>query len=297
MSFANIMTMQRLVALINLVLITAGTYFGVGLFYQVAGLQIHESEKLSAQGTAQSDKEVLIDQPYGYYQPVLERDLFKTRKVAQSPSAAKSIDLANLEETQLKLKLWGTVSGDPDQAYAVIEDTQKREQNLYRVGDSIQNATVKMILREKIVINVEGKDETLGMEEGSQGGPHPLMASSGRPSAAIQNAPVRDQRISLQRRMIEEAFQDVNKLMTEIAIAPHTENGQADGLALNSIKPNSVFRRMGLRNGDVLVGVNGQEIRSVEDAMRLYESLRSSPEIQLQLKRRGQERNISYNIR
>ena len=92
--------------------------------------------------------------------------------------------------------------------------------------------------------------------------------------------------------MIDESLKDVNKLMTEIAIRPHE-----DGLALSNIKPNSVFRRMGLRNGDVLVGINGQEIRSVEDAMRLYEGLKSSSEVQVQLKRRGQDRSISYNIR
>ena len=92
--------------------------------------------------------------------------------------------------------------------------------------------------------------------------------------------------------MIDESLQDVNKLMSEIAIRPHEE-----GLSLSNIKPNSVFRRMGLRNGDILLGINGKEIRSVEDAMQLYDGLRSASEVQVQLKRRGQERSISYNIR
>ena len=195
---------------------------------------------------------------------------------------------------QLKLKLWGTVSGDLQQAYAVIEDLQNREQNLYRVGDTIQDATVKMILREKVVLSVSGKDEVLTMEELTQGsGPSRTLASRGmirpRPFPA---RPPREQRISLRRSMIDESLQNVNKLMTEIAIRP-----AADGLALSNIKPNSVFRRMGLRNGDILVGVNGQEIRSVEDAMRLYDGLKSSSDVQVQLKRRGQDRTINYNIR
>ena len=92
--------------------------------------------------------------------------------------------------------------------------------------------------------------------------------------------------------MIDESLQDVNKLMTQIAIRPHE-----DGLSLSNIKPNSVFRRMGLRNGDILVGINGQEIRSVEDAMGLYQGLKDSSELQVQLKRRGRDRSITYNIR
>jgi len=74
------------------------------------------------------------------------------------------------------------------------------------------------------------------------------------------------------------------------------EDGQANGLSLNRISPNSIFRRMGLRNGDVLMGVNGEPIQSPEDAMRLYNNIKSSSEVQVQVKRRGQERTIIYNL-
>jgi general secretion pathway protein C len=85
--------------------------------------------------------------------------------------------------------------------------------------------------------------------------------------------------------------------MTEIVIRPHLENGQPDGLALSNIKPNSIFRRMGLRNGDVLKGVDGNEIQSVDDALKLYENLKDSDSVQVTLSRRGQDRIINYNIR
>ncbi len=104
------------------------------------------------------------------------------------------------------------------------------------------------------------------------------------------------QNITLQRSMVEESFNDMNKLMTEIAITPNMEDGQPNGLSLNRISPNSIFRRMGLRNGDVLMGVNGEPIQSPEDAMRMYNSIKSSGEVQVQVKRRGQDRTIIYNL-
>ena len=54
---------------------------------------------------------------------------------------------------------------------------------------------------------------------------------------------------------------------------------------------------MGLRNGDVLKSVDGQEIRSVDDALKLYESLKSADNVSVVLQRRGTERTINYNIR
>ena len=299
MSYVNTLNIKRLTTAINLALITLGAYFMVTLFYQMLAIQVKPGQTVipSAQTDYQNSSAGV--QPIAYYKPIFERDLFKTGKAAEAPSTGPAIDPDSLEKTQLNLKLWGTVSGNQDQAYAVIEDTQKREQNLYRVGDTVQNATVKMVLREKVVLSVNGKDEALTMEElDSKAGASP-MASRGRQPRPL-NIPsqgVREQRISINRGMIDEAFQDMNKLMTDIAITPHNEDGQLTGLNLNRIKPNSIFRRMGLRNGDVLLGVDGKPILSVEDAMSMYESLKSADNVQVQLKRRGQERTINYNIR
>lgn len=297
MSFANTITIQRLCALANLVLIATGVYFGVALFYQLVGDRVQPSQSSPRYALRSQAAQMNSVQPVGYYGPILDRDLFSIGKTPQT-AAAPSVDLQNLEKTQLSLKLWGTVSGDPLEAYAVIEDTQRREQNLYRVGDTIQNAVVKMILRERIVLNVDGKDEVLSMEDMAQASPA-IMAAHGRRPYAMPPVPrsAAEQRITLPRGMLEESFSDVNKLMTQIAISPHMEDGQSAGLSLSRIAPNSVFRRMGLRNGDVLTGVNGQQLLSAEDAMRMYESLKSSSDVQLQLKRRGQERTIRYNIR
>ena len=75
--------------------------------------------------------------------------------------------------------MWGTVTRLDGKAYAVIEDTKTREQNLYRTGDAIQNATVKMILREKVVLTVGEGDEILTMEDVAKGGEAHPSSSSG----------------------------------------------------------------------------------------------------------------------
>lgn len=303
MSFVNTLNIQRLVAAINLALITLGAYFFVTLFYQMVDLQIKPTETPIEGAETTSHADAIRVQPLSHYNPILERDLFKIGKEEIIPENKPSgEDVDDLENTKLKLKLWGTVSGDPEKAYAVIEDIQKREQNLYRVGDTIQEATVKMVLREKVVLTVNGKDVKLTMEELDQtpGGGGPRFASSRsyspRMPSSMPQSPG-EQRISINRSMVDEAFQDMNKLMTDIAITPHNENGELVGLNLNRIKPNSIFRRMGLRNGDVLMGVDGKPILSVEDAMQMYQSLQSASNVQVQVKRRGRDRTINYNIR
>ncbi len=303
MSYVNTLNLQRLTVAVNLGLLTLGAYLGVNLFYQVVGMYIKPQAPAEIVTRTASRGSTALYKSVDQYNPILERDLFKIGKAA-APAKSPEVNPDTLAPTQLNLKLWGTVSGDADQAYAVIEDLQKHEQNLYRVGDTIQNATVKIVMREKVVLNVDGRDEVLAMEEITGGGASsPMVASRGRSPRSYQPIPPAggsgggpEQTITLQRSMVEESFNDMNRLMTEIAITPNMEDGQINGLSLNRISPNSIFRRMGLRNGDVLLGVNGEAIQSPEDAMRMYQSIRSSSEVQVQVRRRGQERTITYNL-
>ena len=84
--------------------------------------------------------------------------------------------------------------------------------------------------------------------------------------------------------------------MKDVRIRPHFKNGQPEGMAVSGIKSDSIFRKMGIRNGDIILGVDGQKIESVDDAMGLYGNLRSASEIKLDIKRLGQVQSIEYVI-
>ena len=90
---------------------------------------------------------------------------------------------------------------------------------------------------------------------------------------------------------------NLNELMGQINIQPHEEDGQADGMILSNIKPNSIFRRMGLRNGDILTAIDGRPITTVDGALKLYEDLKSSDAANVEIKRKGRPTTIEYSIR
>ncbi|BBO87463.1 type II secretion system protein GspC [Desulfosarcina ovata] len=282
---------------INLICITVSSYFVVDGVYGNLATRLTRTPPSQAEPVFRGGKNDTAAVPLSAYQAVLDRNLFETRIQSVSQPSAESTQ--PLEETQLNLKLWGTVSGDVDGDYAVIEDVKAREQNLYRVGDAIQTATVKAIHREKVILSVNGKDEMLQMQEletdRAAASPGRLPGRTGLSSPS--SGAVRTQRISLRRAYIDQAMTDMASLMTQVQIQPHMENGMPAGLALSSIKPNSIFRRMGLRNGDVITGVDGREISAVDDALRLVDNLKSASQVSLQLKRRGREKNIEYRIR
>jgi len=292
---------NRYFSIANILLLTAGVILCVKAFYALvtprpdfAAPPTVTARPVSPSGTSYSQP------PPADYKAITKRNIFNSGTEEIAPQAQK-LDIEKLQQTDLKLRLWGTVTGQNGRAYAVIEDTKTRQQDLYHAGDTIQNAVVKLILREKVVLNVDDRDEILAMEEirgrrasaGSSG--NKIRASS---ATADQKLPVSryPRKIKLRGDQIQKAMENLGQLMEQATLRPHIEDGQPAGISITGIKPNAIFRRMRLRNGDVITGVNGNSIGSVEDATRVFEELSSGSNIQLQIKRRGREQTLDYSI-
>lgn len=291
------MMVNRLFTCINMMLITLASFLTVHTGYRMATDQL-DSFHLPVRSIPKVEQRVHNNRPLSlsYYNAIGSRDIFKSGGQTEKQEAAVNVE--TLKETQLKLKLWGTVTGDREKAYAVIsEQAGNKNQDLYRIGDTIQNtqAVVKMILREKVVLTINDEDQVLLMEETKSsrmgyGGPAQSRGTERPDAEGTRN-------ISLDRSKIEDALQDINQLMRQIKVRPHFTNGQPDGLALSSIRRGSIFAEMGLKNGDVIVGVDGNKIESVDDALKFYESISSASSLNLDIKRRGREQTIDYTIR
>jgi len=278
----------------NILLLTAAVYLGVTAFYKTIATRLAQSHRseVSAGNAVKPDKK--IKKSLADYAVITKRNLFNT-ETGSVPETGQQVDIGDLKQTDLKLKLWGTVTGVQGKDRAVIEDTKERKQNLYGSGDSIQGATVKLILREKVVLSINGKDEILEMEK-LKSGKSLRAASSERYGTVSKSSPARSYKIKIKRSQIEDAMANMNDLMNQIKVRPYIENGAPGGLILSGIKPNSLFRKMGLRNGDIIKGVEGEEIQSMDDAINFYSKLKSASSAALQIKRRGQLRDIVYNI-
>lgn len=156
-----------------------------------------------------------------------------------------------------------------------------QRQNLYREGDGVQSAVIKKILREKVILNVNGQDQILKMTDYRR-----AQRTSRKSIKQIR------QKRTLRRAHIENAASNIKNLSSQAYLKRHS-----DGLLLTRIRPNSIFRRMGLRNGDVITNINGRSIYSIEDALNIWEDLRESSNVNLGIKRRGRTRTIEYTIR
>lgn len=242
--------------------------------------------------------------PLTHYDLIKQRNLFNCavdsgEEIENDARKITEAEIANLEKTDLDITLWGTVKGWDTENYAVIEDGKTRDQGLYKQGDTIEgtDAVIKKVLRMSVVLTRNGKDQILMMADemkAVQGQASSLSAHSDQ--STIDKSSKDAVEIRLERSEIDEAMGDINGLMKQARIRPHFTGGKADGLLIYGVKQSSIFKTMGIRNGDILVGVDGREIHSVEDAISLYDKLKNASEAKIEIKRRGKTKELIYHV-
>jgi S1-C subfamily serine protease len=76
--------------------------------------------------------------------------------------------------------------------------------------------------------------------------------------------------------------------------APFVGDEGENGLMINRITPSSPLRRLGIRNGDVIVGINGQTVSELGDIFEALAEVSEGETLSLNFKRRGRERQIDF---
>lgn len=284
--------LDKSLKIIELVLVAAVVFLGVEIFYEIVEYRL-DTASMTALRVKEDDTEAAANSRkpqrlarFGDYKVIAERNLFNLMKKEKSQDEIRASNREELEKTKLKLRLWGTIAGTGGSSYAVIENESDSEQKLYRTGDTIEGARIKMILRKKVVLDVNGNDEILEMEDQqSSTGSAARDARSGMPDVSDSGG-----------SDVSDSGGSIVDLMRQARVRPYFEDGKPSGILLSGIRSGSIFEEMGLESGDIVKAVNGKEIRSMDDAMEFYENFKSAGEIDLDIQRNGSQRSIQYRI-
>ena len=104
------------------------------------------------------------------------------------------------------------------------------------------------------------------------------------------------QKIVIKRKEIVEKSKDINKLLTTVRIVPYYKLNEFLGYRLAMLKKESFFYRLGLRAGDVIQRVNGEDVSSPERLIEMLSKLESITAVNIDLIRRGKRKTIFIEI-
>ncbi len=228
--------------------------------------------------------------------------------VVQEPTATPVDENAEPVKSGLRVKLLGTlVASDKLWSVASIQDMNNQRSTTYMVGDTIQGAEVFDIERLRVIIINNGRKEFIDGQPGDGSAPTPSFTPPPPVAAASPAAPnnglgngiraVSENDYEVPRTEIDRTLANLNDVAMQARIVPAFKDGQAQGFKLFSIRPDSIYSKIGVQNGDVIKRINGFELNSPEKALEVYTKLKEASRIEIELERNGSSIRKNYTIR
>jgi general secretion pathway protein C len=235
------------------------------------------------------------------YNVIFSRNLFNSRGLIPGDEVTTGVDLSGPPvKSSLPLNLIGTlILSNELLSIATIEDKSTSQVSPVRVDDEIPDKAkiLKIEPRRVIFINkASGRKEYIEL-------PEDLIAMNPRITPGRPAAPsgpgvekVAPTQYNVSRSEVDKALADFNRILTEARAVPNFENGVASGYKLFQIVPGSIYDKLGLQNGDVISGLNGNPVNDPGKAFEMLNELKTANHLELQVKKDGKSLNYIYDI-
>ncbi len=246
---------------------------------------------------------------------IRKRNVFCPTCVPEEPVAESEVGLVDASgrptgpliqpgetKSRLPLRLMATMEAtDPDRSFATILDAEVGVSGLFGRGDLVRSGVVVMSITQGLV-HLRNNAALEYLELGDDA-PPPVVAQPTKlsqdkdePKPDDRSIPGAEEAINcptedtctVDRAFVEKLMANPALLAKQARIVPKQKDDEILGYKLYGIRRGSLPKLLGLKNGDMLTAVNGEELKSMDKAMGLYTKLRRASNLSVSIERKGQ---------
>ncbi len=202
-------------------------------------------------------------------------------------------------KTLLPLTLLGViVIQDEKKSIASVEDKGVNQVIAVREGEPLTHDTlVEKITEDRVVFINQATSRREYIELPQDQILATRKAAPVKPGAGgIQKAS--DTHYVIDRKEVDKAMENLNTILTDARCVPEFEAGRPAGYRCFQITPGSIYDKLGLKDNDVICGLDGENINDPSKAFAKLGALKdpATRSIQICVKRNGQISNYQYDI-
>ncbi|MBI4040426.1 MAG: hypothetical protein HY390_01020 [Deltaproteobacteria bacterium] len=246
--------------------------------------------------------------PFTDFQVIRKRNIFNPfakeedeATLAQAGRPKIGLDIETAVPSSLTLELVGTIIlTDPTKSVAAIMDKSQNQTESYSAQD-IVSQKAKIIKIEPARVYFENQEtasvEYIEVKEGAPDTTPPYSAGASSPELAGGIRQAGEGRFIIDRSALEGTLANPNEILTQARAVPNIVGGKIQGFKIFSIKPGSLYEKLGIQNGDTVERVNGVDMDSPSKALEFYGAITQAKEISLDVERAGKKMTFNYEIR
>jgi general secretion pathway protein C len=232
------------------------------------------------------------------YSPILSNGLFgKATQGQLTPiTTATAAAQAAPVTAPAELMLLGTAVGSFRETFALVQNTTKKEERVFRLGDMVFDAgRLVEVGKERafILINKKKVELLTPMAPPSASAPAQVPAANTATVVANQGGGS----FVIDQRALNQILDNPTQAMTDARLLPSQKDGKVEGFRASEVKPSGLFAMIGIKNGDVLLRLNDFPMDSPDKALQSFIALKGQSRLKLDLIRDGQPATFNYDIR
>lgn len=215
-------------------------------------------------------------------------------------------------KSSLPLRLMATMEAeDPTFSFATVHDSESEVSGLYGQGDLIRPGVLVVGVDMGIVHLRNGasleyielgsdvekkrsrsrdkdKDKSKDTKKKKKRSKNEIPGAEDAINCPNENLCV------VERKFVEQLMANPAMLAKQARIVPSQKDGETRGFKFYGIRRGSLPKLLGLKNGDMLTEVNGEQLDGMDKAMALYTKLRRASNLTVTIERKG--KTISKEI-
>ncbi len=187
---------------------------------------------------------------------------------------------------------------DADNMIAVVE---KRGKSFVLVkGNEINGFKLEAVTVNSAEFSRNGKNYILKLTESKvKSGTYEPVKAKQKISENMKNERNIDKTpsiVSIKRENIDKYIKNMDKIWKDISITDMKKNGKLSGFKVRYVRRGSFFQKLGLKRGDLIVEINGEKIVDYSLPMKKLKEIQTVDDLTLTVIRRGEKKELMYEI-
>ncbi|RXJ86839.1 hypothetical protein [Arcobacter sp. CECT 8985] len=170
-----------------------------------------------------------------------------------------------------------------NQGYILFFDKSANRSIVLSKNESYKNFKLIEISKNYVIFNKNGENFSLFIKNELQNLP-------------ILNNQTENNIKEVSKKDINFYSKNIEKIWQNIAIEQLKKDNKIIGFLITKINNNSIFSQLGLKEGDILKAVNNNNLKSYNDAFKIYNNIKNLQYLKLKILRKNKKMELEYEI-
>ena len=177
--------------------------------------------------------------------------------------------------------------------FIVLKEKNKNDTVMLSQNEKFKGYTLIKIFAQYVIFTKNSKEYKLSMLTANKEIKYEVV----EPKKEEEYIEITDYSVSVKRDVVNDYIKNFDKIWRDISIKEVRTPKGIDGFKVNKIKKGSIFEKLGLKTNDIIKSVNNIELKSYNDAFKIYKKIDSLKDLNLKVLRDGIEEEMIYEIK